>query len=543
MMRFTPGPASQRALWPFDLLFICLAATFAWLAFAGLIPLSGHGAVMDSDLMTYAQGMAGQSHPELFAQDPVLHSQNAANSIQNLERILASWLAGSDAWADGLLTAGCIAIFTFYLGWYSLGRWLYGSPCLAAMLALACGITVWVGWGTFWGINHSDPVPRVFYAALLPFLLFFGLCAMTRPWLRPVTMALAGLMMWVHGISALNGGAMLFLAFLFNPGPKTKLTARLLNLLACLVAFFVPVLAFLWPSLMQPRSFTAAELDTFQQLMALRWREDYAGFGARMLAFFSPWGPVFPILAGGAAGFCLTIFKGGKREKLFCRMAGPFALALIAVAAFSFGESHFAPVFGRLPMGHELVRGMRFLVPIGWILIFCGISCLLGHRLRRLALLVLVCCWLAFSKDRQIAAAQYAIYAHTGLELPLAQPAARAEAEQWRKLLLALQEIVPQGEAVYSPSDVMPVRYIALRPLAHSFKDGYVHFYNKDLTAARRWLKLENLAQNSDQGWLGAWRASGAPWALLPDNLRKEARLAGKILLDQNGWLLVRKNG
>lgn len=530
---------SPKALWPWDLLFIFLAATYAVLVWQGILPLSGNGAVLDSDLMTYAQGMAGQSRPELFASDPVLHAKSAANSIQNLERGLAGLLAQQDAWADGLLKAGCIAIFLFYLGWYVLGRWLFTSPSLASILAIACGITVWVGWGTFWGVNHSDPVPRVFFAALMPFILLAGLMAMPRQRFRPVVMACAGLLMWVHGVSALNFGAMLFLAFCFNPAARSKFSAHCFNLCLCLVAFFVPVLIFLWPSLIQGHAFSPQELDIFHQVMALRWREDYAGFGARMLAFFNPKGPVFPILAGGAIGLAVTLWRGTNRERIFCRMAGPFALALLIVAAFCWAETRFAPEFGRLPMGHELVRGMRFLVPVGWILIVSGVSCLTGQWLRRLALVFLICCCAMFSRDRQFAAAQYAIYARTGLVLPLASSEDKVKADAWRDVLLEVQKTVPAGEAVYSPEDLMPVRYIALRPLAHSFKDGYVHFYNKDLPAAMHWLKLEKLAREQQDGWINAWQASRAPWALVPQTLEQSAALAGDIVFAKNGWLLL----
>lgn len=87
----------------------------------------------------------------------------------------------------------------------------------------------------------------------------------------------------------------------------------------------------------------------------------------------------------------------------------------------------------------------------------------------------------------------------------------------------------------------MQVRYIALRPLAHSFKDGYVHFYNKDIERSRNWLKLERLAQSGPEGYLDAWRASGAPWLLCRANADKASlNRMGEVALDKGGWLLVR---
>lgn len=529
---------------PSDFLFLICAALYAWLCFQGIVPMSGSGAIMDSDLMTYAQGMAGESRPELFAADPVLGHASAANSIHNLERDLASLLTVDGQWAVGLLKAGAIAIFVFYAAWYIFGRWLLGAPSLAALLAVTCGITIWAGWGTFWGITHSDPLPRVFFGALMPLPLFLAVTGCRRPAFRPIAMLAAGLLIWVHGVSALNCGAMLFVAFAFLPAPGSRFSGHLFNLCLCLGAFFIPVLIFLWPSLFQARRFTPDELAMFQEFMNLRWHSDFSGFGRRFLDFFCPTGPVFPLLAGGFTGWLVTMSKGSPRARDFCRMCPPFCLALLLVALFCWVETTFSSRFGRIPMGHELVRGMRFMIPLAWVCAACGIGCLAGAWLRRLALCAAIILAMTMSRDRQHMAAQYAVRQMTGIQLPLAAQAAReaAQAAAARTFLEKMRRTVPQGEAVYAPADAMQTRYIAQRPLAHSFKDGYVHFYNKDAEAARRWLHLEKLASLGPAGWISAWEESGAPWLLIESDRLKQGFLPpGHEALSENGYSLWRK--
>lgn len=532
--------------WPFDLLFILGAALYAWLAWRGILPISGYGVSLDSDLMTYAQGMAGESHPELFGADPVLAQSSAANSIHNIERALAGWLAPPDQWAQGLLAAGAICIFVFYAAWYILGRWLVGAPSLAAALAIACGTTVWVGWGTFWGIAHSDPLPRVFFGALMPALVYVCMLAMRRAWLRPACMGLAGLFMWVHGVSALNCGAMFFMAFALVRPPGAKFGAQLVNLCFCLIAFFAPVLIFLGASLWQPDGMTPEKLAVFRELMDLRWHTDYSGFGQRMATFFSPFSDAFPVLAGGVAGWLVTLWKGRSRARLFCKMCPCFVLALMCVAAFCWAETHFSLEYGRLPMGHELVRGLRFLVPLSWICIMLGIASVAGRWLRRASLIVVIVCALIIPADRQYMAAQYALSQYTGLSLPLTAKGKEeaARAARLREFLMHVQKLVPQGEAIYSPEDAMQARYIALRPLAHSFKDGYAHFYNKDYEGSARWLKLEKMARSGPDGWLAAWEESGAPWLIGPEKIIgvNMEKLPGRIMLKEDGWILARRN-
>ena len=105
------------------------------------------------------------------------------------------------------------ASFLHFLAYYILGRCLFRSPSLAALLSILMSIAVHWSFGTFWGSMRSDPVPRIFYADLWPFLLLLACAAVKRPSLQPVVMFLSGCAMLVHTVSALMGGAMFFMAF------------------------------------------------------------------------------------------------------------------------------------------------------------------------------------------------------------------------------------------------------------------------------------------------------------------------------------------
>lgn len=241
-------PEKTSHIWLCDLVFMVFSALYALLALEGVIAISGHGVHMDSDLATYAQAMTHALHPGFFASDPVLNSNSPAVDISNLERLVATLLMPGDNVAVGLFRAGAVAIFIFYCGWYILGRWLFKSPALSALLSVLCGITIWIEFGTFWGINHSDPIPRVYFAAIFPLLLLFALAAIKHAKFRPAAMFLTGLSIWVHGVSALNCGAMFFVAFALSKPGETGPGAHMAGLALCLFSFFLPVLCFLWPA-------------------------------------------------------------------------------------------------------------------------------------------------------------------------------------------------------------------------------------------------------------------------------------------------------
>lgn len=539
-----PEPKGKPALHLADILFVLAAALYAWLAFRGIVQLSASGTVLDSDLQTYAQGMARAVFPENFSADPMLAHKSAGNSIQNLQRFLAGLLLEKGNFGLALLKAGGIAIFCFYCFWYALGRALFGAPALAALLAVCAGITIWVGWGTFWGVTHSDPVPRVFFAAVFPLLFWLALAAVDRPALRPVAMLACGLAMWVHGISALNCGAMFFSAFFFLRAPGRSRARHVLDLLLCLIAFLVPVCIFLAPSLSQGVSFSGADLAFFREMQELRWEKDFADFWPRFLEAFSPVGPFFYLPLAGLGCWFAVRHAGQRRFAGLVRIIPAFLPGLAAVALLAWLEPLLAPDFGRLSMGHELVRGLRFLVPLSWLLIIAACACYTGKWQRRAILLITFCALMVLNQDRQHLAVTTALRELCGLA-----PSERAvrlirEAEEERGLLEMIARTVPENEAIFCPVDQMPVRYVARRSVAHTFKDGYSFFYNKELKESRNWFAIETALHEEPDGLAAAWELSGAPWLLVPrsglDQVPPQV-LAGGPVLETAGWLLFHR--
>lgn len=546
-MRPVSPPSAHRntpGLCVADVLFVLCAALYAWLAFRGIVLLSASGTVLDSDLQTYAQGMARVVFPENFAADPVLAHKSAGNSIQNLHRYLAELLLEKENFGLALLKAGGIALFCFYCFWYALGRYLFGAPSLAALLAVCAGITIWVGWGTFWGVTHSDPLPRVFFAAIFPVLLGLAIAALDRAWLRPFALLACGLAMWVHGVSALNCGAMFFSAFFFLRAPGCGMARHGFNLLVCLVAFLVPVCLFLAPSLSQGASFSAADLAFFREMQALRWEKDFTNFWPRFAEVFSPGAPLFWLTVAGVGCWIATYHAGRGRFARILRLIPAFLPGMAAVALLAWLEPLLAPDFGRLSMGHELVRGLRFLVPLSWLLIIAACACYTGKWQRRAILAITFCALMLLNQDRQHLAVRTAL--EDGLGLPLSARAETLirEANEEKDLVAEVARVVPPGEAVFCPVDQMPLRYAGRRSVAHTFKDGYSFFYNKELQESRRWFAIERALHEESGGLERAWELSGAPWLLVPRSglgeLSPEIRDTTPAVTTP-GWLLFRR--
>lgn len=544
----------HRLLW--DVLFILLFAFYAWASYLGQVALSGHGADLDSDLSSYAATMSARAHPENFVNDAVLHEPSEAADFWTLEGFLAHALSPEGDFALGFLRAGALAFFCHYLFAYVLGRRLFTSPFAACLVALVLGIPIWIEWGTFWGVSFSSPTPRVFYAALWPLLLLAGMAAYDCAWGRPAVMLLAGLGIWVHAISALNVGTMFFVAFALHR-PRQRQWGSHISVLACsLVLFFAPVLPYLWPSLVTGKPpLGHEELEILRQLFSIRWAEDYGNLAGRLIHLVSPEEPFFAITLAGLLCWPVVRFGSDGLPKVLARMCPAFVLALLLVVGFSWLEGEFAQSFGRLPMAHELVRGLRFCLPLS-LLLCCGVVSVLARHLGELlgkALLVatLVGCLSVFTlycRDTGHVAALYTLFGESGISLPMpwdyGEHVARMglHARNHRDALDKVAQHVPPDNVVFSNDGDNAVRYHSLRALAHTFKDGSTIFYNRRVDQARKWLELQAMLDASPTGYITVWKKLDIPW-LLSNRPEDRANLSaqGEIVWENAGWILLRQ--
>lgn len=527
-----------------DVLFLALALGLSLAAVHGNIELSGHGAVLDSDLSTYTASMAAQEHRELFPNDPVLHNATSHNSFVNASSILAKPFLEGVGYADAMLKGGGISIFAFFALWYLLGRFLFGSVSLATLLALVEGITCWVGYGTFWGVLHSDPVPRVFYAAIWPLFLLGAMAALRRPSLKPLMMLLAGVSVWCHGISAIATGAMLFCGFALLKSRDVPLKRHLGLCLAGLLAFFVPIAAFLAVSTAHRGPMSTDELAVMQELLRVRYVADYSAIWGDLASFLGEYTIRFPLFPLALAGIWLIRKKGDERLHSLTALYGPFVLGMAGVFLFSVFEGWLAGKMEQLPLGHELVRDVRFLIPLAWLAIVGGIACLVRERMFARRALVAVAAVLLFlgTPDRQFLAALHALH------LDWATPYRETIIEEARngeiraEVFQALKELTRPRDLVACSRSELAIRYLSLRQLVHAHKDGANIFYDRDPDAARQWLRHNAMMEANPTGYVDVWLDSGAPW-LLSDRPEDRKLLAdhGDIVWEKYGWLIVRR--
>lgn len=532
-----------------DVCFVLLAGLFCLAALHGTLEMNPRAINIDSDLQWYAQILEARLHPEAFTADPVVPLFAHEPGVPNLLTDLAEWLGPTDHAPTNLLYAGTLGVFLHFCMYYVLGRWLFSMASLAAILSLLMSITVYWAYGTFWGNLHSDPVPRIFFADLWPVLLMGGCYAVQQLSLRPLLLFVTGCAITVHTVSTLMFGPMLLMAFALLPQGQTwrQHALRWMKDAAC---FALPVAVYLWWLLggILTQSHDAA---LFAEVRAFRYGEDFATLATSLRDILVHYCVVQPILPLGVVCGCIawkyqTNLPRRAQDLLFLMpglvlgMAGMCAVCTLEIAVTS--------ALGRNNMSQEILRGTRFLIPLTWLMVTTALATLwpkLPRLARGCAAASLAICLFCVSQDKQVLAARHAVAAFTGwqwLDTSTGQEMLR-DARLQLEALEALQRLRKPEELVFSHTDDMAVRYAAHCPMTPVHKDGNIIYYAKDDQMARLWVHMQRTMSATPQGWLTAWKESGATLLLTPAAVGQREILLknGELLFENAAWLILRR--
>lgn len=535
-----------------DILFACISLLFTLAALKGTLQLSPLGAGMDSDLQNYAQILEAARYPAAFAADPVARLFVYDPGVPNLLTDIAGLFSSSENVAVAILKAGAIALWLHLLSWYALGRYLWGRASLATLLSLACSITFYWAYGTYWGATQAEPVPRVFFNSCLALFIGLALPALQRYGTRLLLAALLGASIFVHSVSALMAGAMFLTSFLLLPcqgeGSRFNPARHVLQTLGCTLLYLVPVACFLFwrVPVAQP---SGSDLALLEQVRSLRFANNWQDVWGNLFAVLAQYTYKIPLLS---VGVLLLVFLLCKKDLLPRRIQALPKLLLVLIVGVAagclacFAEMQLAFALGRQPMSQEMLRGTRFLIP----LCLLSITCLVSIGWRKLPRIVAACAVVAgtlalflLSQDRQVMAARYSLASVCHLE---AEDSALREQQKNRlevEAMQAIDRLVPQNESIFAPDDTMAVRYIARHPLQAVHKDGNIIYYARDVALARTWLREQKMLAARPDSIISVWLESDARWLLVRKTGRYWPTLAQNqtfgVVFDNADWQLL----
>ncbi len=456
-------------------------------------------------------------HPELFKGDELL------NSLDNI-RIYATLhipliralhpLTGDYGLAYLLLLAP--HVFLHLLGFYILGRVLFKNRFWALLLAVVVLMPISINLGELWGISR-DPLPRFTYQTILPYVLTLAIVWKDQPRRWPWLMVMNGLLFYAHPVSAPIFGFAIWLGLWLTHPRNWSLKKRAAIMLGLGMLFLAAASPFALNYFSYHVQGTSGNYDEVISIIKNFFPKNLLDVPAAM-------GDYWKIISGnGLFQFSLVglitlwLLRRHNHKVLWLILTwstGLFIITVIVPAAERTVE-HYLKL---LPLETELLRGIRYFVPI--MLIFClwplsELSQRLKNRRASLALactgLIFTAVWvLAYPPDFDKIGQVFTCLGQGRLVCQTDDLVSRE--------IEAIKANVPQNTPIFayttggpSLSYSLEVRYAAERPLVYTFKDrGLLGYANH--TALLGWDKINHDLQAIEEAYNQEDRVESLIW-------------------------------
>lgn len=315
---------------------------------------------------------AGWLHRLRFVGDPVLGTAGPSAfyvALSVLATVALAALLGDVGTAYVVQMLPLLTLQT--VGFHMLGRRLFGDARFAVVLALISVPPVYVFGGELWGMLGT-PLTRSYAGAALPWLLLLLLRLQGRRAMPFAVMAACGASVYLHPVSAPGLAAGCLAAALFDRPAGTGWMPHLRRLLGAALIFLAMCLPFVIAfSLGAGPAEQALSLDPAVVQDSLRIAAGPQYFDVRMLVgnAVGVVGSRWPVWLLGAVAF-VAVPRLTPLARAPIRLLGGFAIGVIlGSVGLTALDQWVAHMTGRHPLQIDLVRNVRFVVPI--LLISC----------------------------------------------------------------------------------------------------------------------------------------------------------------------------
>lgn len=512
--------------------FAVYAVLFAFGRWQGCRPFLHLG----GDAANIASYAAALADPVAFRGDSSLGDPAALRFYATLHipllRVLRP-LAGDWGSAYALLLGP--HVFAIGVGFYWLGRRVFGRRAWALLFAVANLAPVWLDLGEFWG-PYKDALPRVGFQAALPWLWWLALSEAPGRRRAVLAMGCAGALFYVHPVSAPAWGVAIGLGLCGDRATGRSWRDHLGDLASGALAFALASAPFVWRYVGAESSPVPPEQAA--QIVAAVRRHLFAHYfdAFSVLVAFAEKLQGLKGAAFVAAAISLAAlgWRGGRERRLATRIA-LWSLGIAAVAlALPALDQALARSQGRMPLQVDLVRNLRYFVPLVLLALFAGCAALYDTLLRQnaqrsriaaAALLALgVSFTLAWARFRPAPEVRSALQGLSHAPRLCWNPNWPVEAEA----IEAIRQHTRRGDRLLDISQSLPIRYGAERALVHSRRDLGVLLYARrgDLPAwSQRGQRMVVAARIRDPeqrflAYLRLAREWDADYVVIPGRLR-----------------------
>jgi hypothetical protein len=470
----------------FDLIFTSIFLLASVFLYQARVQGSFPRVQLGGDSANIASFAARYDNPDLFQKDELLNKASNIGIYATINipitSLLTHWLGNY-----GLAFAFQIIplVFLQLTGFYIFGRLLFQNRFWALVLTLAMAAPIDLNAvGENWGLS-LEPVSRYMFQSILPFVLILVLLWRKRPSLWPIIMGIAGLLAFVHPVSTPAWGAALWFGFAALL-PSSWGYQRRVGTMALLAGVFVlAVLPYTMIYLNNHIQGSSASYDLIYQIINNEFPPYLLDIPAAMSAVISKLmrSTLLPLAA--ASLFILSIFRKNLSAPIRLFLAWLLGIFLISIL-LPWAEHLVERYLGLVPLETELVRGIRYFVPILIIFVIWAMSELSGRWKNKVAVnttfamgILLLGTW-TFNYHLPV---EYIKNAAVCLKSGhLVCPVSSDESE----LVREIGRITPPGSSLFTSFSntnkmawSLDIRYLAKRSLVYSWKDrGILTFSN-----------------------------------------------------------------
>ena len=500
------SPGVNRWDWLAVVIFLAYAGWY----FLGRLEANYPVVILSGDGGNIASYAAALDHPDWFKNDPALGDSNNIGIYATIHIPLIRALVRLTG-DYGLAYTWLVFPETFLqlLGFYILGRVLFKNRFWSFLLAfLTAMMVINIGLGEIWGV-WRDALPRVTFQSVLPFLLALVLVWKDRPSRWVWLMIFAGLLVYVHPISAPAWGFAVWLSLWLLQPKGWKRRRRMLVMAGLGLLFLITLTPFAINYLSYNVRGQAADYNMVMTVLQAYSPANLFNAPAALGSFL--WNMTRSLLLPVAlVGFVVTwLIKKDDRtpvKVVLLWTAGIFIVSILVPSVERIVEQR----LHILPLETELVRCLRYFVPLlllFWLWPLAELAPrLVNLRARRAVIglgIVLFGFWAGTNRP-DVSAMLRVITCISKAHLVCVSNRPIDE------LITTLRTQTQPGEGVLffnqdpaTTSQTLSVRYAALRPLVYTSRDSGILGY-ADRSALPAWLETteqwESLRTMTDPG-------------------------------------------
>lgn len=432
---------------------------------------------LGSDAANIASFAAAWDHPKLFLGDQVLGDPSNFRFYATIHIPIIRLISRATGdYGSAFLSLLVPHIFIQLVGFYIFGRVVFQSRYWAALLAIVTLVTIWLNLGDYWGI-FIDAQPRFSFQALLPYLLaatfYWGQKPTSWPWL----MAGMGSLMYVHPVSTPSWALAMWLGlWAFKPA-SYSFKKQLSYMLLAGAVFLAVTLPWIIHYLNNHDHGVRANYSEIYGIMTNFFGKGYLDIPFAIKEFLILMWQKGLLPLAVVSWFLVLWLRRNHRKSVLLVSLWLVGILIVAVA-IPLAEQAIARAYKLIPVQIDLVRGLRYIVPI--LLLFCLwplVEIAKKHKHQRIVALTgvfLVAIWAyqpqPYGWQTIIGDALNCWKQGSFVCMPIDYSETLGTLEAIKQLTPPNSRILPLGEIAQQYS--LAIRYYALRPVVYSFKDG-----------------------------------------------------------------------